>query len=446
MRPAAEVSEPLMHSAYRKIGLRLLPFLLVCQVMAALDRLNAGYAYLQMGPQLGFSDLVYGTGAGLFFVAYFLFEVPSNLIMERIGARKTITRIMVCWGLVSAATMWVTTPAQFYFARFLLGFFEAGFFPGVLLYLTYWYPQSRRSLVSGYFLAAVVVAGMVAGPLSTMIMHGLDGSAGLRGWQWVFILEGLPASLLGLIAWWQLDDKPADVTWLGAAEKEAVLQALRADHATHTGIEHDGLLAVLRDARVWLLCLINFSQLVGVYTINFWLPAMIRDLGVTDLRRIGMLSALPYLASLCAMLWYARRSDLAGERRYHYCSAVIAAALGLALSTLFPSSLAASMLLITLACAALGAAMPVFWAIPPAYLSQKGLAAGLALVTCVGQLGGVAAGSLIGWMRDVTGSGAAGLLLVSALLVFAGVLTIAGMPVRLLRERRGAPQLSGNPG
>jgi MFS family permease len=422
----------------RKVGLRLLPFLLVCQAMAALDRINVSYAILQMKPDLGFTDRIYGLGGALFFFAYFLFEVPSNLLMERIGARKTIARIMFCWGLVSAATLWVTTPGQFYFARFLLGFFEAGFFPGVLLYLTYWYPQSHRSRITGYFFCAIALANMLGGPLSTSIMDGMDGVAGLRGWQWVFVLEGLPSTLLGIVAWWHLDDHPARAKWLSDAEKAALLAHIGAERGIATGIDHAGLAQVLRDPRIWLLCLVNFTLLSGVYTINFWLPAMIGELGVSDLKTIGMLTALPYLAALVALVWYGRRSDLAGERRRHFCVAAMCAALGLAFSTLFHDNLAVAMLLITFACAGLGAALPVFWAIPPAYLSQRGLAAGLALVTCVGQLGGVMAGALIGWLRDATGGSAVSICLISALLALGGVLVISGVPVQVLRERRVA--------
>lgn len=437
--PAGSAVAALEKSAFRKIGLHLLPFLLVCQGMAALDRANVGYAILQMKPDLGFTDLIYGTGAAAFFLAYFLFEVPSNLIMERIGARKTIARIMFCWGLVSAGTMFVTTPAQFYFARFLLGFFEAGFFPGILLYLTYWYPARRRSSVMGLFFCAITVSGMFGGPVSTWIMHSLDGVAGLRGWHWVFVLEGLPSTALGIAAWFVLVDQPQAAKWLTAAEKALVAQNIAADRAIATGVEHNGFLQVVRDPRVWLLCLINFAQLSAVFTMTFWLPTMIRELGVADLKTVGVLTALPYTGSLVAMLWYGRRSDARGERRRHYSVAAVAAGLCLAASTLAGGSLWASLLLLTLACSCLGAAMPVFWAIPPAYLSQKGLAVGLALVTCTGQLGGMVAGVLIGAVRDATGGSEVGIVLIGTMLAGGGLLVLAGVPAHLLRERPRAP-------
>ncbi len=430
----AGLDDPSEKAVYRKVTLRLIPFLFICQVVAALDRMNVGYAQLQMKQDLGFSDLIYGTGASVFFLAYFLFEVPSNMLLERIGARKTITRIMFIWGLVSAATLLVNTPAQFYFVRFLLGVFEAGFFPGVLLYLTYWYPQKQRGRISGYFISSIIVAGILAGPISGSIMSGMNGVSGMKGWQWMFLLEGLPATLLGIIAWFYLDDKPADARWLNEKERAVLTAKIEADRAIQTGVEHTGLGRVFRDSRVWIMAFIYFAYLCGSYTLAFWLPLMIKDLGVMDVKRIGMLSAIPPLAGLVMMNWYGRRSDVMGERRWHFALAVFLAGITLALSTLTPGSLFISMLLLTIAVAFLSGSVPVFWAVPPAYLSERGAAVGIALVTCVGQLGGVVAGAYMGWIRNTTGSGAIGLYTMAALLIVAGVLMIVCVPVRLLRE------------
>ena len=424
-------------AVYRKITIRLIPFLFICQVMAALDRMNVGYAQLQMKQDLGFSDLIYGTGASVFFLAYFLFEVPSNMLLERIGARKTITRIMFIWGLVSAATMLVNTPAQFYFVRFLLGIFEAGFFPGVLLYLTYWYPQKQRGRISGYFISSIIVAGILAGPISGFIMAGMNGTAGLKGWQWMFLLEGLPATVLGIIAWFYLDDRPENARWLNERERKIIIQKIEADRAIKTGVEHSGIWKVFGDSKVWIMAFIYFAYLCGSYTMAFWLPIMIQDLGVADVKRIGLLSAIPALAGLVMMNWYGRHSDIKRERRWHFAIAVFVTGLTLSLSTLTSSSLLISMFLFIIAVAFLSGSVSVFWAVPPAYLSERGAAVGIALVTCVGQLGGVVAGAFMGWVRNTTGSGAYGLYVISGLMIIAGVLMIVCVPVRLLREHGG---------
>jgi MFS family permease len=402
--------------------------------------MNVGYAQLQMKQDLGFSDLIYGTGASVFFLAYFLFEVPSNMLLERIGARKTITRIMFIWGLVSAATMLVSTPAQFYFVRFLLGVFEAGFFPGVLLYLTYWYPQQQRGRITGYFISSIIVAGILAGPVSGFIMAGMNGMSGLKGWQWMFLLEGLPATLLGIIAWLYLDDRPANASWLNDRERALLTRKIEADRAIKTGVEHSGIGKVFGDSRVWVMAFIYFAYLCASYTHAFWLPIMINDLGVADVKRIGLLSAIPSLAGLVMMNWYGRHSDLKAERRWHFTLAVFIAGITLTLSTLTPGSLLISMVLFIVAAAFLSGSVPVFWAVPPAYLSERGAAVGIALVTCVGQLGGVVAGAFMGWVRSTTGSGALGLYAMTALLILAGLLMIVCVPVRLLRER-GAVKL-----
>lgn len=408
-------------------------------VMAALDRFNIGYAQLQMKQDLDFSDLLYGIGASLFFVAYFIFEVPSNLLMERVGARKIFVRIMFCWGLASSATMFVTTPAQFYFVRFLLGFFEAGFMPGVMLYFTYWYPNSQRGRIAGYFLSAVIVAGIVGGPVSGYILSAMNGVAGLKGWQWMFLLEGLPSSFLGIAAWFFLVDKPAQAAWLTDAEKAVVAGNISADRKVRTGIAHERLSQVFLDPRVWLLAFVYFTLLSVGYALNFWLPSLIKNLGVSDIGKIGLLSAIPYMAGLVAMLWYGRHSDNSAERRWHYCVAVCGAAVALVLSTMVQNELVPAMILLTLTGAFISGALPVFWAIPPAYLSENGAAAGLALVTCVGQLGGIFAGAVTGWIIDTTGSAAYSIRAMAILLVMAGVLMVAGLPARLLHERKSVP-------
>ena len=428
---------------YKKITIRLIPFLFVCQVMAALDRLNIGYAQLQMRQDLGFSDLVYGVGASMFFVAYFFFEVPSNLMMDRMGARKVITRIMFCWGLVSAGTLFVTTPWHFYVARFLLGVFEAGFVPGILLYLTYWYPQRYRGRIAAAFFAAVIVAGLVGGPLSGWILSEMDEVAGLQGWQWMFLIEGLPSTLLGVIAWFYLTDRPAVAHWLTEQERRRVLDDIEADRAISTGIEHGGMGRVFRDSRVWVLAFVYFCLLSGGYTLTYWLPLLIADLGVRDLKSIGTLSAVPYLAGLVMMIAYSVHSDARRERRWHYCTAMWISGAMLVISATTSGTLVYSLVVLTVCGAFIAAALPVFWTVPPAYLSERGTPSGLAFITSVGQLGGIVAGALIGWLRETTGSMAPGLLAIAAMLCIAGLLMVVCIPAQLLHERQRAHESGG---
>jgi len=270
---------------YRKITHRILPLLFLGYLCAFLDRINVGYAQLQMKSALGFSDATYGLGAGIFFLSYLLFEIPSNLLLERIGARLTLLRIMVLWGLTSAGTMFVTTPAQFYLARFLLGLFEGGFFPGIILYLTYWYPSTRRAAVTGQFMFAVPVAGMIGGPLSAWILSSLDKVAGLDGWRWIFLIEGLPTVVLGVVCFFTLRDKPAQAAWLTDSEKALVQGLLSAEEIQHghgrAGPETSWF-KMLADAQMWVLVFIYFACAVASYSFTFWLPAMIKGFGIED--------------------------------------------------------------------------------------------------------------------------------------------------------------------
>jgi MFS family permease len=287
--PAGE--SPGLDRLYRKITLRLMPLLFLCYLFAFLDRINIGYAKLDMSSDLGFSDAVYGLGAGIFFFSYLMFEVPSNLLFERVGARLTMLRILVLWGITSAATMFVSTPTQFYVARFMLGVFEGGFFPGMILYLTYWFPSSRRGLVTGMFMFAVPIAGIIGGPISGTIMTAMDGAGGMRGWQWMFLIEGIPSILLGLVCFFYLADKPAQATWLSAAEKDLLATALAHDNGDGKGAVDRHAAGQFRkavtDVRVWVLALIYFSAACGNYAFTFWLPSMIKSLGVGSLAQVG---------------------------------------------------------------------------------------------------------------------------------------------------------------
>ncbi len=417
--------------AHSKVTWRIIPFLFVCYVFAYLDRVNIGFAALQMKQDLGFSDAVYGLGAGVFFVGYFLFEVPSNLLLEKIGARKTLMRIMVIWGLISACFVFVRTPMQFYVARFLLGAFEAGFFPGIVLYLTYWYPPMMRGKIITLFMSAIAVSGVIGGPLSGWIMANLNGTSGLAGWQWLFIIEAAPSVVLGILVIFVLADKPADARWLSAREKEVIIHEVGATGAQGHG---HSFLKTLGDPRLYALSIIYFTIAAGLYIISFWLPAMVRSYNVTNPLSIGILTAIPYLITTAGMIIIGRHSDRTRERRWHVALGMIVAAIGLVAVTFVHSSLTIALIVLSVTTMGILTAMPLFWTIPTSYLSSSGSAGGIAVINSIGLIGGFASPSVLGWVKTSTGSLDHGLYTFAATLVIGAVLLLAAMPQRLLRE------------
>ncbi|MGO4326262.1 MFS transporter [Cupriavidus sp. 2TAF22] len=427
---------------YRKITLRILPLIFFSYLLAFLDRINVGYAQLQMKGDLGFSDAVYGLGAGIFFLSYLLFEVPSNLLLERIGARLTILRIMVLWGLTSAATMFVTTSTQFYVVRFLLGVFEAGFFPGIILYLTYWYPSTRRAAVTGMFMFAIPVSGIIGGPVSGWIMSSMNGVGGYAGWQWMFLLEGLPTAFLGIACFLLLKNRPADAGWLTPAEKDLIQNALGAD-ASGAASAHSGVGSELRqaffDARVWLLALIYFATACANYTFTFWLPTMIKGLGVTDVAQIGWYSAIPYVCAGAGVLLLTRSSDRFKERRWHVGGALIIAAAALASTTWLQSSLAASLAVLCFGAFFQFGAGIAFWAIPPTYLRKEAAAVGIGLVSSIGVVGGFVSPTLLGFIKGQTGSLSYGIYVIAAIMVIGGLAILFVLPKSALRVGAAQP-------
>jgi D-galactonate transporter len=413
-----------VEALYAKVSWRIIPLLIICYMVAYLDRINIGYAQLQMKQALPFGDAVYGLGAGIFFIGYFLFEVPSNLMLEKIGARKTLLRIMFCWGLVAAAMMFVQTPTQFYVLRFLLGAFEAGFFPGIILYLTFWYPSARRGQMIAIFMAATTVASVIAGPLCGGIMKYMNGAYGLAGWQWLFVVQGLPATLLGIVAYFYLQDKPEDARWLSASEKETLRTRLEQDHRHVASAGHASLGQMLRDRKVYLLALVYFLLLGATYTMVFWFPTLVRSWGVTDLMHIGLYSALPSLVGVFGMVLIGRHSDKQGERRWHFAAAVLIAAIGLGLTTLTQGSLGASIAALSLAVIGIAAATPLFFTITTEYLSKVGAAAGIALISSLGNLGAAASPAVTGAINAQTGSPVYSMVLVMALYVLSGAILL----------------------
>ncbi|HUG21772.1 MFS transporter [Piscinibacter sp.] len=409
---------------YSKVSWRIIPLLIVCYMIAYLDRINIGYAQLQMKEVLTFSDAVYGLGAGIFFIGYFLFEVPSNLMLEKIGARKTLLRIMFCWGLVAAGMMFVQTPTQFYVLRFLLGVFEAGFFPGIILYLTYWYPSARRGQMIAIFMAATTVASVIAGPLCGGIMKYMDGASGLAGWQWLFVVQGLPASLLGIVAYFYLQDKPDDARWLSASEKNTLRTNLEHDEKHVASASHASLGQMFRDRKVYVLALVYFLLLGATYTMIFWVPTLIKSWGVADLMQIGLYSALPSLIGVFGMILIGRNSDKHGERRWHFAASVTLAAVGLGITTLTQGHLGASLAGLSLAVIGIASATPLFFTITTEYLSKVGAAAGIALVSSLGNLGAAASPAVTGAITAKTGSPVYSMYLVMALYLLSGIILL----------------------
>ena len=412
------------HSVYSKINWRIVPLLLIAYMVAYLDRINIGYAQLQMKETLAFGDAVYGLGAGIFFLGYFLFEVPSNLLLERIGARKTLLRIMVLWGITAAAMMFVKTPMQFYIARFLLGVFEAGFFPGIILYFTYWYPSVRRGQIIAIFMSATTIVSVIAGPLCGSILKYMNGVGGLAGWQWLFLLQGLPAAILGLLIYFLLQDKPADAGWLTSTEKNVVRYNLETDVKDIEGESEGTRWQVFRDPKVYLLSLVYFLLLGATYTMVFWLPTLIQSWGVKDLFLIGIYSAIPNAFGVIGMILIGRNSDKWHERRWHFAACVGIAALGLGITTLFAGNLVGSLAALSFAVIGIAAATPLFFTLVTEYLSMAAAAAGIALISSLGNLGPVVSPSINGWIVQHTGSTTYALYLVMALYVLSGLLVL----------------------
>ena len=421
-------------SAYRRVTLRLIPFLLLCYVVAYLDRVNVGFAKLQMLSDLRMSDTAYGIGAGIFFIGYFLFEVPSNLILHRVGARKWIARIMVTWGVLSMLTMFVTGPYTFYLLRFLLGLAEAGFFPGIVYYLTHWYPGSRRARIIALFMTGVAISGVIGGPLSGLIMSRMAGVAGWAGWQWLFLLEGIPSVVMGVAVFFYLPDRIQTAVWLSEPERRCLVRNLEAEPA---GVEHASVFDTLRDPRVLLYAGISFCFVMGLYGISFWLPQLIRTMGVEDAARIGVLSSIPSACAAVFMVLVGWSSDRRGERRWHLVFGAVMGATGLVMAGMFSTSLVIGLAAMSAAMAGSLSNIALFWTLPTAALRGASAAAGIAAINSIGNLAGFLSPYLIGVAKDATGSAAAGLYVIAVFLLLGGVLVIlatrptSGFPSRL---------------
>ena len=414
-------SEALEKAAYSKVTWRLIPFLFLCYVVAYLDRVNVGFAKLQMLADLKFSDTVYGLGAGIFFIGYFLFEVPSNIILHRTGARVWIARIMVTWGVISSLMMFVTSPTMFYVLRFFLGVAEAGFFPGIILYLTYWFPSARRARVVALFMTAIALSGVVGGPLSGWIMQTFAGVYGWAGWQWLFLLEGIPSIVVGVCVFFYLDDSIAKAKWLSDAEKKLLADNISRDEGPRS--DHS-LKQVFSNGRVWLMAAIYFCFIMGLYGISFWLPQLIKTAGVKDVLDVGLLTMIPYALAAVAMVLASRSSDRTGERRFHTAGAGVIGGVGLVLSGMFGGDVMLAMAALSLATMGILTSLPLFWTLPTSMLRGAAAAAGIALINSVGNLAGFVSPFLVGSIKDATGSTTAGLYVLAASLFLGGVLVL----------------------
>lgn len=421
------MSHELERGLQLKIASRLIPLLFVCYVVAYIDRINVGFAKLHLREVLGVDEgafgSVYGLGAGLFFIGYFLFEVPSNLVLHRVGARLWITRIMVVWGLVSMAMVFIDSVPLFYVMRFLLGVAEAGFFPGVILYLTYWYPAEERARTIASFAIAGVVAGVVGSPLSGFILE-LDGLGHLAGWQWLFLLEGIPAVVLGLVVYLVLPDGPQQASWLSAEEKIQLRTRLDADAARHASQRSHRLRDAFLSSRVWLLCLLYFLLNVGGYGFEMWLPSIVASFAGSRGLSVGVLNAIPYAVAAAAMFAVGTHSDRSGERRWHVAGSAFTSAVGFAFSAHLQNPYLA-LAALAVAFAGLKAALGPFWALGTSFLSGTAAAGGIALINSVGNLGGFVGPTLVGVVQDRTGSSVIALLCMGGALLAMGALALS---------------------
>jgi D-galactonate transporter len=421
-------SDPLTFEArtYAKVGRRLIPFLMLCYLGAYLDRVNVGFAKLQMLNDLRFSETVYGMGAGIFFLGYFLFEVPSNLILHRVGARRWLARIMLTWAVISASFVFVRSPTAFYVLRFLLGVAEAGFAPGVILYLTYWFPAERRAKALSLFFMAIPLAGIIGGPLSGAIMHSLHGAWSMSGWKWLFLLEAVPSLVLGIAILLYLDDGIAKAKWLTDAEKTLLARNV-ANDAQQT-VSHVSIREFIRDRRLWLMATIYFCVVLGQYGLTFWLPTIIRKAGVADPLWVGLFTAIPYLCAIVALPLIGMSADRRRERRFHLAIPMLVAAAGFATLPLL-GSVGASIVCLSVASAGILASSSQFWSLPTALLGGMSAAAGIAAVNCFANLAGFFSPAIVGWLNDLTGKSTAGLMFIS-IAVTLGALLVFRVPAR----------------
>lgn len=429
------------NALYARVTRRILPVLFICYVIAYLDRVNVGFAKLDMLHDLGFSEAVYGLGAGIFFLGYCSAEVPSNMMLARFGARRWLTRILLSWGIASACMFFVRSAGSFYAMRCIVGAAEAGMFPGAIYYLTQWYPAARRGRILSLFMTAQPVTGVIGGPLSGWIMQSWRGTLGLAGWQWLFLVEALPAVIMGLIFAWVIDDRIADARWLTEDEKQVLEAALQRDQMRKQALP--SFRAVLGNGRVWLLGAITFTSVMGLYGVGFWLPSIVKATGIQQPLHIGLLTAIPYALTIVAMYFVGRSSDRTGERRWHlaWCTAI--GGVGLIVSTLAAGNVTLAMIALTIATIGIGVSQPLFWNLPTAFLGGGAAAAAIAFINVGGNLAGFFGPYLVGWIAGTTHSTNIGMYVLAGFLFLSSVLALC-VPAHLVNTRGNAAR--GNAG
>ncbi len=422
-------------TAYHKVDVRLLPFLFLCYILAYLDRVNVGFAKLQMLKDLSMSDAAFATGAGIFFIGYFFFEVPSNVLLKKFGARMWIARIMISWGVISACMIFVKGEWSFYGMRFLLGLAEAGFFPGVIFYLTLWYPSKLRASRTAWFVAAIAVSGVVGNPISGWIMDKLSGAMNLAGWQWLFLSEGIPSVIVGIWVIFYLNSSIEEANWLTAEDKALLTNNLIAEDKHKT--EHK-LADAFKSGKVWVLCAIYFTLMIGLYGIAFWLPTIVKAFGIKGYLGVGLVTAIPYGVAVIGMILLSMHSDKTGERRLHYVFNVTAGAVGLVLSGIFASNPVLAIIFLSIGTLGVIGSMPLFWPLPSAFLAGTAAAAGIGIVNSVGNLGGYFGPNIPIWAKLISSDRSAALYIIAGILMIGAFLTYFFVP-KNLRVSVGSP-------
>jgi len=405
----------------KKITWRIVPFIMILYLIAYIDRVNIGFAALTMKEDLGFTASVLGFGAGIFFLGYFLFEVPSNVILHKVGARIWIARVMLTWGLIAGGMAFVDSTTSFYVMRFLLGVAEAGFFPGIILYLSYWFPARHRAGVIAMFMAAAPIAVAIGSPISAALLQ-MDGIWGFAGWQWMFVIEAIPAVILGIVVFFYMTDRPEKAKWLKEDERNWLVKTMQDEDVGKNSNQHHSILRGLLNPRVLALALVYFGTSAGLYTLSIWAPQIIKDLGVSSMT-VGLVNAIPPIISVVAMVLWSRHSDRTGERTWHVAIACMLAAVGLVIAA-STHNMVGLIAALTIVNVGISCSKPPLWSMPTLFLSGTAAATGIATINSIGNLGGFAGPVMIGWIKDQTGSYAGGLYFVAGLLVLSTVLTL----------------------
>jgi len=417
---------------YSKVDWRLIPFLFLCYILAYLDRINIGFAKLQMLKDLSLSDAAFGVGAGIFFIGYFIFEVPSNILLKKFGARTWIARIMISWGIISSAMMFVRNEWMFYGIRFLLGIAEAGFFPGIIFYLTLWYPSRLRSTRTALFVSAIAVSGVLGNPISGLILDALSGKLGLPGWKWLFLVEGIPSILVGFWVFFYLDSSISESKWLTPDEKALLTRNIQSEDLYKHEVR---VIDAFKSGRIYALCAIYFTLMIGLYGISFWLPTIVKAFSVNGYFGVGLITAIPYAVAVVGMVLLSRSSDRTGERRLHYVINVTIGAVGLVLSGIFAGHPVIAIIFLSIGTLGVIGSMPIFWPVPSAFIAGTAAAAGIGIVNSVGNLGGYIGPNVPVWFKLISQDPSGSLYVIAVILLISAILAFFFIP----RNMRNTP-------